>query len=53
MFRNAEYLEWDGQGIPIRDKCGKVVTKTRRKKLVEDWERQKKLHEGYVEKRGE
>ena len=50
MFRNAEYLEWDEQGIPIRDKSGKEVTKSQRKKLVKDWERQKKLHEGYLER---
>jgi cysteinyl-tRNA synthetase len=46
MFRNAEYSEWDEQGIPIKNKDGNEVTKSQRKKLVKEWERQKKLHEG-------
>ena len=50
MFRNAEYSKWDEQGIPIKNKDGKEVTKSQRKKLVKEWEKQKKLHEGYVEK---
>jgi cysteinyl-tRNA synthetase len=41
MFRNAEYLEWDEQGIPIRDKDGNEVTKSYGKKLVKEWERQR------------
>ena len=50
MFRNAEYSERDEQGIPIRDKDGNEVTKSHRKKLVKEWERQKKLYEGYLER---
>jgi cysteinyl-tRNA synthetase len=52
MFRNAQYSEWDENGIPIKDNQGEEVTKTRRKKLVKEWERQKKLHEGYLKNGG-
>ncbi|KAI9744022.1 MAG: hypothetical protein M1818_002756 [Claussenomyces sp. TS43310] len=48
LFRNADYSEWDEQGIPVRDKKGEEVTKSQRKKLVKEWERQKKLYEGYL-----
>ena len=48
MFRNAEYSDWDEQGIPIKDKTGEEVTKSQRKKLAKEWERQKKLYEGQL-----
>jgi cysteinyl-tRNA synthetase len=48
MFRTEEYGEWDESGIPTRDAKGEEVTKTRRKKLTKDWERQKKLHDGWL-----
>jgi cysteinyl-tRNA synthetase len=48
MFKNAEYSEWDEQGIPIRDKKGDEVTKSQKKKLAKEWERQKKLYEGHL-----
>lgn len=51
IFRNEEYSEWDEQGIPIRDKSGGEVTKSQRKKLAKEWERQKKLHEGWLKNR--
>lgn len=45
MFRNSdEYLEWDESGIPTVDAARKVVSKNRRKKLVKEWEKQKKIH---------
>jgi len=52
MFRNAQYSEWDEHGIPIKDNQGEEVTKTQRKKLVKEWEKQKKLHEGYLKNGG-
>jgi cysteinyl-tRNA synthetase len=48
MFRNADYSEWDEQGIPIKDKDGKEVTKNQKKKLTKEWEKQKKLHDSYL-----
>lgn len=53
MFRTDEYSVWDQDGIPVRDKEGKEITKSRAKKLRKEWERQKKLHEGWVEAHGE
>jgi cysteinyl-tRNA synthetase len=46
MFRTSnEYLEWDESGIPTVDATGNVVTKSKRKKLVKEWEKQKKMFE--------
>lgn len=46
MFRTSdEYAEWDESGIPTVDAAGNVVSKSRRKKLVKEWEKQKKIHE--------
>lgn len=53
MFRTDEYSEWDRDGIPVRDKEGKEITKSRAKKLRKEWERQKKLHEVWAETNGE
>jgi cysteinyl-tRNA synthetase len=48
MFKTAEYSEWDENGMPVKDAKGEEVTKSKTKKLVKDWERQKKLHEEYI-----
>ncbi|KFY46120.1 hypothetical protein V494_00608 [Pseudogymnoascus sp. VKM F-4513 (FW-928)] len=49
MFRTSdEYLKWDEDGIPIVDAAGNVVPKSRRKKLVKEWEKQKKRHEEWL-----
>lgn len=52
MFRSNEYTglfsEWDADGIPTKDAEGKEVAKSKMKKLKKDWERQKKLHEGWL-----
>ena len=50
MFRTAEYTEWDADGMPTKDAEGKEVAKSKRKKLVKEWERQKKLHEEWKAK---
>ena len=47
MFRTEEYSKWDEDGIPTHEKSGEEVTKSKRKKLQKDWERQKKLHEAF------
>lgn len=49
MFRSPEYSAWDDDGLPTKDKEGEEITKSRRKKLEKDWERQKKLHEAWTE----
>ena len=49
MFRSPEFSAWDDDGLPTRDKDGEEVTKSRRKKLQKDWDRQKKLHEAWME----
>ncbi|KAI1344100.1 cysteinyl-tRNA synthetase [Xylariaceae sp. FL0016] len=51
MFKTSDqYVEWDGSGIPTMDAEGNVVTKNRRKKLVKEWEKQKKNHEEWLAK---
>ena len=48
MFKTAEYTEWDADGLPTKDAEGKEVAKSKRKKLVKEWEKQKALHEAYL-----
>jgi cysteinyl-tRNA synthetase len=48
MFRTSEYLEWDESGIPTVDAVGNVVSKNKHKKLVKEWEKQKKRHEEWL-----
>lgn len=45
MFRTGEFKEWDEMGIPTIDAKGNEVSKSRGKKLVKEWEKQKKLHD--------
>jgi cysteinyl-tRNA synthetase len=48
LFRTNEYSEWDGDGLPTKDAEGKEVVKSKKKKLVKEWEKQKKLHEQWL-----
>ncbi|VBB83961.1 Putative Cysteinyl-tRNA synthetase [Podospora comata] len=48
MFKSSEYKEWDDSGIPTLDAKGEVISKNRRKKLVKEWEKQKKLHDDWL-----
>ena len=48
MFQTDEYSAWDAEGIPTHEKSGEEVTKSKKKKLQKDWERQKKLHEAWM-----
>ncbi|KAG0638990.1 hypothetical protein HOY80DRAFT_1137150 [Tuber brumale] len=53
MFKkDGKFSEWDDQGILIKDKEGTEVTKGRRKALVQEWEKQKRLHEGWLKAKG-
>jgi cysteinyl-tRNA synthetase len=45
MFRTDEFTEWDENGIPTKDNKGEEVAKSRKKRLVKEWEKQKKMHE--------
>lgn len=47
MFKTEEFSAWDDDGLPIKDKEGNDVAKSRSKKLKKDWDRQKKLHEDW------
>ena len=49
MFRLPEFSAWDDDGLPTKDKEGEEITKSRKKKLQKDWERQKKSHEAWEE----
>lgn len=48
MFKTAEYKEWDENGVPTKDAAGEDLAKSRRKKLMKEWEQQKKLHEKWA-----
>jgi cysteinyl-tRNA synthetase len=48
MFRTSEYSEWDADGVPLKDAAGEDVSKSKRKKMVKDWEKQKKMHEDWL-----
>lgn len=49
MYRTEEWSDWDEDGMPIKDKEGKQVTKSRTKVLRKGWEKQKKVHEAWLE----
>lgn len=49
MYKTEEYSEWDQDGLPVKDKEGREIAKSRGKRLRKEWERQKKLHETWVE----
>lgn len=49
MFKTEDFSEWDQDGLPVKDKEGREIAKNRGKKLRKEWERQKKLHETWVE----
>ena len=53
MYRTEEFSAWDEEGMPLKDKEGVEVAKSRTKKLRKEWERQKKLHEAWVKTGGE
>ncbi|KAK3812875.1 MAG: tRNA synthetases class I (C) catalytic domain-containing protein [Benniella sp.] len=53
MFRLASNADEfgsfeEGTGIPLTDKEGQELAKSRRKKLTKEWEAQKKLHEDFL-----
>ncbi|KAH8153481.1 uncharacterized protein LAJ45_02294 [Morchella importuna] len=52
MYRTEEWGEWDEEGMPVRDREGVEVTKSRGKVLRKGWERQKKAHEAWLKTKG-
>ncbi|KAI4282565.1 MAG: hypothetical protein L6R35_005378, partial [Caloplaca aegaea] len=52
MFQTEEWSAWDEDGVPVKDKEGMEVTKSRGKKLRKEWERQRKVHEAWREANG-
>ncbi|EFW98465.1 cysteinyl-tRNA synthetase [Grosmannia clavigera kw1407] len=50
LFRSSEaYGAWDADGLPTKLADGSDVPKTQQKRLKKEWDRQKKLHDSYVE----
>ena len=52
MFKTAEFSAWDIDGLPVKDKEGKDLSKGASKKLKKEWEKQKKLYDEYVKSAG-
>ncbi|KAI9246848.1 cysteinyl-tRNA synthetase [Sporodiniella umbellata] len=49
MFKQSEeFSQFDEQGLPTHTKDGQEVAKSRKKKLVKEYDIQKKLHEEYL-----
>ncbi|GAA5838709.1 hypothetical protein JCM11251_003269 [Rhodosporidiobolus azoricus] len=50
MFRRntEEYSEWDEQGLPLKDKEGVELPKSKQKKLKKEWDSQQKLHAEFL-----
>ncbi|KAF3893685.1 Cysteinyl-tRNA synthetase [Trichophyton interdigitale] len=48
MFRTEAYSAWDEDGLPLKDAKGEEITKSQKKKLKKEWDRQKKAHETWL-----
>jgi cysteinyl-tRNA synthetase len=49
MYKLPEdYSQWDENGIPMVDAAGMAVSGNKRKKLLKEWEKQKKRHEEWL-----
>ena len=44
-----EFSEWDAQGIPTKEASGEPLSKSRRKKLEKEYEKQMKLHQSFLD----
>ncbi|KAG4305561.1 hypothetical protein PORY_001117 [Pneumocystis oryctolagi] len=49
LFQTHEYSKWDNKGLPTHDAQGTELTKSRRKKIIKEWEKQHLLHEKYLQ----
>jgi cysteinyl-tRNA synthetase len=54
LFRGntADFSAFDAEGLPTKLADGSDVPKTQHKRLKKEWDRQKKLHDSYLEKFG-
>mmetsp|Transcript_27177 Transcript_27177/g.48787 ORF Transcript_27177/g.48787 Transcript_27177/m.48787 type:complete len:620 (+) Transcript_27177:30-1889(+) len=50
LSQTDKYSTFDAQGIPTHDAAGEALSKSARKKVTKDWEKQKKLHDQYIQK---
>lgn len=49
LFKDKElYSAWDEDGIPTLDNAGEPISKSSKKKLIKQFEAQKKIHEQYL-----
>ncbi|EZF89645.1 cysteine-tRNA ligase [Trichophyton rubrum MR1448] len=48
MFKTGAYSAWDEDGLPLKDAKGEEITKSQKKKLKKEWDRQKKAHETWL-----
>ena len=48
MYRTSEYSAWDAEGLPTKNGKGEEINKNQGKKLRKNWEKQKKLHETWL-----
>lgn len=48
MFKTDEWSEWNADGLPTKDKEGNEVSKARSKKIIKEWEKQKKAHDEWL-----
>ena len=48
MFKNSEYSEWDSMGLPLKDREGIEISKSKRKKLEKEYAAQVKLHQEFL-----
>lgn len=50
MFKTPEespkFSQWDADGIPTHDSSGEELSKSKKKDLKKEWDKQKKLFEG-------
>ena len=52
MFRIDEYSAWDTEGLPIKDKEGNEIAKSKAKKLRKEWEKQRDRHDAWTKASG-
>ncbi|AMD19573.1 HCL578Cp [Eremothecium sinecaudum] len=49
FLQSAEYSAWDENGVPVSDASGEPLSKSMKKKLLKQWQQQKKLNEEFKE----
>ena len=49
MFRGDKYSAWDERGLPTHDAAGQELSKSAKKSVQKEFEKQEKLHAKYLE----